>query len=174
MITGNAAAIVVLASVVVCLTGLVQVCECDPDPDGCGQTCHVCVDAPSLPRLSCSVGTAGRPSPCGGLFAPCGHEGEPCGACLTERGGADVCRHVALTLGDVWAPSAPVALPAVAAVDPIWYARAARAPHPLRLRPVSTGLTWGQTPARILTWGQNPARISVMRFTAFRSSSLRS
>ena len=105
MITGNAAAVVALASVVVCLTGLVQVCECDPDPDGCGQTCHVCVDAPSLPRLSCSAGTAGRPSPCGGLFAPCGHEGEPCGACLTGRGGADVCRHVALTLGDVWAPS---------------------------------------------------------------------
>ena len=138
MITGNAAAIVVLASVVVCLTGLVQVCECDPDPDGCGQTCHVCVDAPSLPRLSCSAGTAARPSPCGGLFAPCGYEGEPCGACLTERGGADACRHVPLTLGDVWAPSAPVALPAVAAVDPIWHARAARAPHPLRLRPVST------------------------------------
>ena len=46
--------------------------------------------------------------------------------------------HVALTLGDVWAPSVPVALPAVAAVDPIWHARAARAPHPLRLRPVST------------------------------------
>ena len=129
--TVNAAAAVALAGMVACLTGLLQVCLCDPHPDGCGQACHVCAEALPTARMPCSFGT-------GGLPPPCGHEGEPCGACLTERGVADACRHVALTLGDVWAPSAPVALPAVAAVDPIWHARAARAPHPLRLRPVST------------------------------------
>lgn len=138
MVKVNAAAVVALAGMVVCLTGLIQVCECDPDPDACGQACHVCVDAPSLPRLSCSVGTAGLPSPCGNLFAPCGHDGEPCGERLAERCGTGACRHVALTLGDVWAPSTSVALPAVAVVGPVWNMGAVLVPHPLRLRPVST------------------------------------
>ena len=89
MIKVNAAAVVALASVVVCLTGFIQICACESDPDDCGQACHVCVDAPSLPRLSCSSGTGGLPSPCGSLFVLCGHEGEPCGERLTERGGTD-------------------------------------------------------------------------------------
>lgn len=138
MIKGNAAAVVALAGMVVCLTGLVRVCACDSDPDDCGQACHVCVDAPSLPRLSGSFGTGGLPSPCGSLFALCGHEGEPCGERLAERCGTDVCRHVALTLGDVWAPFTSVALPALAVVGPVWDAGAVLVPHPRRLRPVST------------------------------------
>ncbi len=138
MIKVNAAAVVALACIVVCLTGLVRVCACDSDPDDCGQACHVCVDAPSLPRLSCSSGTGGLPFPCGSLFALCGHEGEPCGERLTERGGTDACRHVALTLGDVLAPSTSVALPVLAFADPVWNADTVLVPHPLRLRPVST------------------------------------
>lgn len=138
MVKVNAAAVVALASVVVCLTGLIRVCECDPDPDACGQTCHVCVDAMSLPRLSCSVGTAGWPSPCGSPFALCGHGGEPCGERLAERCGTDACRHVALTLGDVWAPSTSVVLPVLAVMGPVRDAGAVLVPHPRRLRPVST------------------------------------
>ncbi len=138
MVKVNAAAAVALACMLVCLTGLVRVCACDADPDDCGQACHVCVDAPSLPRPSCSLGMGGLPSPCGGLFAPCGHEGAPCGERLAERCGTEACRHVALTLGDVWAPAASVALPAVAVADPVLTAGAGRVPHPLRLRPVST------------------------------------
>ena len=138
LIKVNAAAVVALVCMVVCLSGLVQVCACDSDPDDCGQPCHVCVDAPSLPRLSCSIGTGGLPPPCGSLFALCGHEGEPCGERLAERCGTDACRHVALTLGDVWAPSTSVALPAVAVVGPVWDAGAVLVPHPQRLRPVST------------------------------------
>lgn len=31
-----------MLSAVLCLNGAVQICLCDPDPDGCGADCHEC------------------------------------------------------------------------------------------------------------------------------------
>ena len=115
----NAAAVVALASLAVCLTGLVQVCRCDADPDGCGQACHVCDD-----------GAIGAACPSGEACAALGEETAACSAAP--------CDHLTLSVGDLFATSASVSAPAFCAAPPAWPALARRTAHPLRLRPVST------------------------------------
>lgn len=131
----NAAAAAALVGMVVCLTGLVRVCLCDPDPDVCGQPCHVCEDARPARKA------AAVPEPaCAAPRAVC-EAGWTCpshGALQAEGHGEGVCHHAPLALGDLFASSASVSAPAFCAAPPAWPALARRTAHPLRLRPVST------------------------------------
>lgn len=101
--TGAAIAAAVV-SVVVLLAGTVQVCLCDPDPDNCGQECHVCVD-----RADATMDSI------------CVVRGESAGP-VHDRGSEDdhvlhaedhACDHELVSLGDLFSVQTAVSVPLV-------------------------------------------------------------